>query len=136
MWSCPICDQKFVRNHQNHSCKEKELSDHLNGRSEHTQGLFWHFIEAYNEIAKITVHPTKSMIAIAGKTRVAYVTRLGKDFMDVTFPFDRPYKDNLCFVKIAQVPGQQQYNHHFRMMSPGDINEEVRTYMKLALRLD
>lgn len=133
MWTCPICDQKFVRNHQNHSCKDKELSDHLGGKSEHTQGLFWHFIEAYREIGNITVHPTKSMIAIAGKTRVAYITRLGKDFMDVTFPFDRPYNDNLCFAKIAQVPGTNQYNHHFRMMRAEDINKEVRKYMKLAL---
>ena len=111
----------------------KELSDHLNGKSEHTLGLFQHFIAEYKKLGDISVHPTKSMIAIAGKTRVAYVTRLGKDFMDVTFPFNRPYYDNLCFKKIAQVPGTQQYNHHFRMMHKEDINKEVKKYMKLAL---
>jgi hypothetical protein len=135
MWSCPICDQKFVRNAQNHSCRDKELSDHLAGKSEHTQNLFWHFIESYLEIGKITVHPTKSMIAIASKTRLAYITRLGKDFMDVTFMFDQPYNDNLCFTKIAQVPGTSQYNHHFRMMNPGDINKEVKKFMKLAYKM-
>ena len=112
----------------------KELSEFLNGKSEHTLKLFWHFIGVYKEIGDITIHPTKSMIAIAGKTRVAYITRLGKDFMDVTFPFDRPYNENLCFKKIAQVPGQQQFNHHFRMMRPSDINQEVKNYMKLALK--
>jgi len=30
------------------------------------------------------------------------------------------------------VPGQQQFNHHFRMCSPEDINEEVLHFMKLA----
>jgi len=136
MWTCPICNQKFVRNNQSHSCKDKELSDFLAGKSEHTIGLFWNFIEAYQQIGKITVHPTKSMIAIAAKTRVAYITRLGKDFMDVTFPFDRPYTDNLCFTKIAQVPGTSQYNHHFRMMNVGDINKEVKKFMKLALDIN
>jgi hypothetical protein len=112
----------------------KELSDHLNGKSEYTLSLFRHFIAEYKKLGDISIHPTKSMIAIAAKTRVAYVTRLGKDFMDVTFPFDQPYNDNLCFAKIAQVPGTQQYNHHFRMMQPGDINSEVKKFMKLALK--
>jgi hypothetical protein len=112
----------------------KELSDHLKGKSEHTLALFRHFVAEYKKLGDISIHPTKSMIAIAAKTRVAYITRLGKDFMDVTFPFDQPYNDNLCFAKIAQVPGTQQYNHHFRMMQPGDINKEVKKYMKLALR--
>jgi len=134
MWTCPICNQKFVKNNQTHSCKDKELSDFLNGKSEHTVGLFWSFIEAYKDIGKITVHPTKSMIAIAATTRVAYITRLGKDFMDVSFPFDQAYNDNLCFMRIAQVPGTNQYNHYFRMMRPEDINKEVKSYMKLALR--
>ena len=132
MWTCPICSQKFVRNNQNHSCKDKELSDFLHGKSEHTLSLFWHFIECYQEIGKVTVHPTKSMIALAAKTRLAYITRLGKDFMDVSFPFDQPYNDNLCFARIAQVPGTNQYNHHFRMMNREDVNKEVKKYMKLA----
>ncbi|HET6996172.1 MAG TPA: hypothetical protein VFI06_14365, partial [Chitinophagaceae bacterium] len=66
------------------------------------------------------------------RTRMAYVTRVGKGFIDITFPFTKPYPDNLCFHKIAQVPGQQQFNHHFRMMSEEDINEEVLGFMKLA----
>jgi hypothetical protein len=111
-----------------------ELSEHLSGKSEHTLALFRHFIGEYKKLGNITVHPTKTMIAIAAKTRVAYITRLGKDFMDVTFPFDQPYNDNLCFKKIAQVPGQQQYNHHFRMMRVEDVNKEVKKFMKLALR--
>ena len=60
------------------------------------------------------------------------MTRLGKNFTDVTFPFTKPYNDNLCFIKIAQVPGQQQFNHHFRMYSKEDVNDEVLRFMKLA----
>jgi hypothetical protein len=72
------------------------------------------------------------MIAFAGRTRIAYVTRLGKDFVDITFPFTKSYPDNLCFHKIAQVPGQQQFNHHFRMMRREDLNKEVESFMRLA----
>jgi Domain of unknown function (DUF5655) len=132
MWTCPLCGQPFVNNNQVHSCNDKTLNDFLKGKSAHTISLFWHFVQQYHQIGKITVHPTKSMIAFAGKTRIAYITRLGKDFIDVTFPFKKPHNDNLCFYKIAQVPGQQQFNHHFRMQSQEDLNEEVLSFMKLA----
>jgi Domain of unknown function (DUF5655) len=132
MWTCPLCRQRFVNNNQSHSCGDKVLADFLKGKSEHTLLLFWHFVNQYQQLGKVTIHPTKSMIAFAAKTRIAYVIRLGKDFVDVVFPFTKPYKDNLCFHKIAQVPGSQQFNHHFRMCGPEDVNEEVLAFMKLA----
>ena len=132
MWSCPLCHQRFVNTNQMHSCNDKTLNDFLKGKSEHTVSLFWYFVQQYYQVGNVTIHPTKSMIAFAAKTRIAYITRLGKDFVDITFPFDKPYNDNLCFHKIAQVPGQQQFNHHFRMYRREDVNDEVRAFMKLA----
>ena len=58
--------------------------------------------------------------------------QLGKNFIDVVFPFKQAYEDNLCFTKIKQVPGTDDYNHHFRMYFKEDINAEVLKYMKLA----
>ena len=132
MWTCPLCGQQFVNNNQLHSCNDKTLADYLTGKTAHTISLFWHFVQKFQEIGNVTIHPTKSMIAFAAKTRIAYVTRLGRDFVDVTFPFNKAYADNLCFHKIAQVPGTKQYNHHFRMQHKDDVNEEVLYYMKLA----
>jgi hypothetical protein len=86
----------------------------------------------FRSSVKVTIHPTKSMIAFASKKRIAYVIQLGKNFVDIVLPFDKPYEDNLCFRKIAQVPGTQQFNHHLRLMSKDDINKEVLHFMKLA----
>ena len=142
MWICPQCKQKFVNNNlpagrqdQVHSCNDTVLDDFLSGKSADTISLFWHFVDAYQQIGRVTIHPTKTMIALAAKTRIAYVLKLGKNFVDVVFPFDRPYPDNLCFRKIAQVPGQQQFNHHLRLMQPRDVNAEVKKFMKLAFDL-
>jgi hypothetical protein len=135
MWICPHCHQKFVNNNQVHSCGDTVLDDFLNDKSSHTVSLFWHFVDVFQEMGKVTIHPTKSMIAFAAKTRIAYVIQLGKNFVDIVFPFQQPYHENLCFRKIAQVPGQQQYNHHLRMMQKGDINGEVKKFMKLAYDL-
>ncbi len=74
------------------------------------------------------------MIGIATpRKRIAYITQLGKNFIHVVFPFKQPYPDNLCFQKIAQVPGDsKQFNHHFRMQFKDDVNKEVMSFMKLS----
>lgn len=108
--------------------------DFLTGKSETTLSLFHHFIDTYKSMGELTVYPAKTMIGIAhaGK-RIAWVTQLGKNFVHVVFPFKKTYPGNLCFQKIAPVPGDaHQFNHHFRMYYKEDINEEVRGFMKLA----
>ena len=116
---------------------EKALDDFLNGKSAHTRMLFNHFVEEYKKIGKITIRPAKTMIGIAtSRKRIAYITQLGKDFIHVVFPFEIPYPENLCFQKIAQVPGNaKQFNHHLRMYAREDVNKEVIGFMKLAFRL-
>lgn len=135
MWNCPLCKRAFKRTNQVHSCLDKSMDDFLWNKSLHTTALFYHFIHEYELIGNISVHPTKSMIALAGKKRLAYIIYLGKDFMDVVFPFKKSYEDNLCFVKIKPVPGSNDFNHHFRMYLQEDINEEVKYYMKMAYNL-
>lgn len=112
----------------------RTLGDFLHGKSDHTMMLFNHFIEHYNKIGKITLHPAKTMIAIVSQQKcIAYVTQLGKNFIHIVFPFEKSYSDNLCFQKIAKVPGDvRQFNHHFRMCDREDVNEEVLKFMRLA----
>lgn len=106
----------------------------LEGKSEHTRALFHHFVNTFATLAPITLHAAKTMIGISdGKRRVAWITALGKNFVHVVFPFSQPYHDNLCFIKIAQVPGTSQYNHHFRLQATDDVNEELIGFMKRAL---
>lgn len=112
---------------------EKQLSEFLSGKSEHTLALFHHFINRFEDIGNITVEPTKTMIGISNShKRIAWITQLGRSFIHVVFPFKREYPDNLCFVKMGQVPGQNQFNHHFRMNLIDDLNDEVLSFMRLA----
>ena len=109
------------------------IPDFLSGKPAETVALFNHFITEYQKQGAITLHPSKSMIGIANAhKRIAWITQAGKNFIHVVFPFNKPYPDNLCFQKIAKVPGQEQFNHHFRMYHREDINEEVIQYMKMA----
>jgi hypothetical protein len=113
--------------------EENKLAEFIRGKSDHTLMLYDHFLNEFKKIGDIKIEPTKTMIGIANShKRIAWVTQLGKNFIHVVFPFNQPYYDNLCFQKVAQVPGQQQFNHHFRMLSADDLNEEVLGFMRLA----
>lgn len=112
------------------------ISTFLSGKSEHTLSLFDHFVSEYESLGTITIQPTKTMIAIDnGHKRIAWITQLGKNFIHVVFPFAQPFQDNLCFQKVAQVPGSNQFNHHFRMLFKEDLNDEVKKFMQIALEL-
>jgi len=114
--------------------QDKTIADFLVGKPQHTIDLFDHFIAVYNSIGVIELHAAKTMIGVSNsRKRIAWITQFGKNFIHVVFPFKEPHPDNLCFVKIAQVPGDsKQFNHHFRMLYTSDINDEVEYYMKLA----
>ncbi len=95
--------------------------------------LFHHFISEFEKIGDVRVEATKTMIGISNShKRIAWVTQLGKNFIHVVLPFKQPYEDNLCFQKVGQVPGQQQFNHHLRVLNDDDINEEVLVFMGMA----
>jgi hypothetical protein len=113
---------------------DPQLMPFVAGKPAHTLALFDHFIKEFGALGAITLHPAKTMIGISnGEKRIAWITALGKNFIHVVFPFDEPYEQNLCFQKIAQVPGQRQFNHHFRMLEADDVNDEVRGFMRKAL---
>jgi hypothetical protein len=117
----------------NHS-ENSTIAGFLDGKSEHTLSLFHHFVTEFEGMGTLFIHPTKTMIAIDnGQKRIAWITQLGKNFIHVVFPFKEPFNDNLCFQKVGQVPGSNQFNHHFRMLQKEDLNEEVRKFMKIAL---
>jgi hypothetical protein len=115
----------------------KSIVDFLKGKSPLTLELFDYFVEQFEKVGNVTLHPAKTMIGVATpRKRISWITQLGKNFVHVVFPFEKPYPDNLCFQKIAQVPGdEKQFNHHFRMYAKEDVNEEVMQFMKLAIEL-
>lgn len=133
MWTCPKCDQKFVKNNHPHSCNERTVDDFLKGKSVHTVGLFHFFIDEYKQLGDFVLHPARSRIAFAAQIRFGYIHQLGKDFLDVVLTFNKPYNDNLCFYRIGEVPGGKYYQHYLRLMQKEDVNDEVRKFMKMAL---
>jgi hypothetical protein len=112
---------------------DNSISPFLTGKSSHTLALFHHFINEFEKIGDIKIESTKTMIGISNAhKRIAWVTQLGKNFIHVVLPFRQLYEDNLCFQKAGQVPGQNQFNHHLRILNIEDINDEVLKFMRMA----
>ena len=112
---------------------EHQISTFLNGKSDHTLMLYKHFIYNFQQIGNIKIEATKTMIGISNShKRIAWITQLGRNFIHVVLPFKQEYADNLCFQKVAWVPGQNQCNHHFRMLNVEDLNDEVLEFMRMA----
>lgn len=132
MWTCNLCSRSFKHANQVHYCSDKTVGDFLTGKTDHALALFDSLVEKLNEIGPIKCHATKTMIVMAAEVRFAYIITIGKNFIDIVLPFKVPYQDNLCFRKIAKVPGSDDYNHHLRLMFGHDLNEEVVGYLKKA----
>jgi len=117
--------------------EEKALADFLKGKSAIALELFAHFVKEFQAVGTdIRLSPAKTMIGVASpRKRIAYITQVGKNFVHAVFLFGQPFHDNLCFQKIAEVPGQKQFNHHFRMLAKDDVNDEIKGFMKLAYEL-
>jgi hypothetical protein len=133
MWNCPLCKQQFVKINHPHSCNERTVEDFLVGKSPEVVELYQCFINEYQKIGLFKLHPAKSRIAFAADIRFGYIHRLGKDFLDVVLTFHEAFHDNLCFYRIGEVPGGKYFQHYLRLYKKEDINEEVRSFMKMAL---
>ena len=116
--------------------KTRPLEDWFSRKPSATRAIFDHFVTEYKRLGDITVRPAKTMIVVTTPRKgIAYIVPR-KDVIDVVMPFKQAYPDNLCFHKIAQVPGgPPQFNHHLRLVDKKDINKEVRRFMLLAYEL-
>lgn len=114
---------------------DPKLSEFLNRKSPQSRELFWHLVSAFEEIGATDFHAAKTMVCFKRRRNFAYVIQFGKGFIDLLLPFKEPFEDNLCFRKISALPGEGDYNHHVRIFTKDDLNEEVRFYMKKAFDL-
>jgi len=109
-----------------------QLKEFLIGKTEYTLGLFRFFIDELNTFGIFEVKATKTMIVLQSTVPFAYVTQLGKNFIHIVLPFNQAFDNQLCFSKISNVPGTNQFNHHLRIYYTEDFNDEVMYFLKLA----
>lgn len=132
MWTCPKCGQEFRNENTNHACNVRTLESFLLGKPEHIRSAF----DALHEyVLQLTGYlaPTKTMIALAGKKRFGYIYQITRNRIELVLLFHGiRHEDNLCFSRIANVPGSNQYNHVVHLTSADDFNDEVKKFVRMA----
>ena len=91
MWTCPKCKRTFKRDHQAHSCNDKSIADFLKGKSENVIAMYDHFVRELSALGDVQIRATKTAIALSADVRLGDIRRIGKDFVDICFYFDRSY---------------------------------------------
>lgn len=132
-WTCALCGREFLRVNQTHACRVRSLDDCFHRKLPVTRDIYNAIDNAFSQLTPCRAAATKTMIVFTNKMTFAYIPRIGKNSVDLVLPFSKPFRDNECFYKIAEVPGSTVYNHYCRIFDPADINEELRTYMKMAV---
>jgi Domain of unknown function (DUF5655) len=133
MWTCPKCGASLVQKNLSHSCGDYTVEGFLAGKPSRGVELFWYFLNEYKKIGPITLHPVKTRIAFMVDVRFAAVNRVGKEFLDghlwlkerVTSP---------KFYKIEYL-GHDNYIHRFRIREEGEIDDEFRSFMRMAYEI-
>ena len=107
---------------------DKTLADFLTGKSQYAVELFFQLANEVLQLGTVVITVKKTMIAFEANKSFLWVVYFGKDFLDVVLPFTEKHENNLCFNRIKQVPGTNQFNHYLRIYLASDINDEVRDY--------
>jgi len=130
MWTCPNCGHQFFQRNLWHSCGNFTVEGFLEGKSERAIELFWYFVNEYNKIGPIILHPVKTRIALMVQVRFAGVTKLGKDYIEGAF-WSKEKVNSDKFYKISQL-SPHDWGLHFRISDESFIDDEFRRYMKAA----
>lgn len=130
LWTCPQCGAKFFQKNLWHSCGKYTVEGFLKGRSERAIQLYNYFLEEYEKIGPILVHPVKSRIAFMVKIRFSGVYKMGQDYIEGGFLLTEKHPGKKIF-EIEFIP-KIYYVHRFRIYNETDIDDEFKKYMKMA----
>ena len=110
-----------------------DVENFLKNKPPAAVALFRLFASQMQTLGPVTLRPTKTTVAFETHRHMAYLYAFGKSFVSGVFRFPRSYEGHLCFFKVAPVaPGAKVYAHYFRLYEPSDLDEELRSFMKLA----
>jgi hypothetical protein len=133
MWTCPKCGAQFVTKNMWHSCGIYTVAEFLYGKTVRAIGLYQYFLDGYRKIGPVILHPAKTRISFMVKVRFSGVNRIGKDYIAGGFWLKQRI-ESPKFHKIEFIP-RDNYIHYFKIHDESDIDDEFRTYMKIAYEI-
>ncbi|MFQ5944455.1 MAG: DUF5655 domain-containing protein [Anaerolineales bacterium] len=132
LWRCPKCDRKFVNRNQWHSCGRFSVDRHLEGKDASIISVYQRFVRAVRGCGPITLVPIKTRIGFQARITFADIM-VRRHWIDCYVILSRR-SNNPRFARIESL-SRHSHVHHFRVSSPADIDDEVRSWLCQAYRV-
>jgi hypothetical protein len=130
MWTCPKCDARFVTRNLPHSCVKRSVEEFLADKPERGVELYRVFLREYRLIGDVLEHAVKTRVALMVDVRFASVNKIREDHIDGHL-WLKQRVESPKFYRVDHLDGDDHI-HHFRVSDESQIDDEFRSYMKLA----
>jgi hypothetical protein len=129
LWTCPECNRRFANRNQTHTCGLTALEHHLEGRPAAVREIVGRVIALAERNGPVTVLPQKTRIALAARMSFAAL-QPRRAWVDGHVVLARR-REAPRFTRIETFsPGN--HLHAFRLSSPGDVDDEVASWLAVA----
>lgn len=113
-----------------HSCGDFSIEKFLAGKSPLAVSLYEHFSALVNECGPVRLAPAKTRIGFQVRMTFAAVNKLNEQGLQAHVVLSRRL-DNTRFTRIDTMT-PRCYVHHFRIKSLGELDDEVRSWLREA----
>lgn len=130
LWTCPKCKRQFVNSNMPHSCGHYSVRQFLTGKSQRAISLYEHFSALVSDCGPVKIAPAKTRVGFQARMIFAAVNKLNDHCLDAHVVLSRRL-DSPRFRRIETMT-PKCYVHHFRIESLGELDDEVRTWLREA----
>lgn len=116
-----------------HSCGRYSVAKFLAGKSEHAVTLYEAFSDLVRDCGPVQIAPAKTRIGFQVRMIFAAVNKLGDQGLDAHVVLTRRLQ-NPRFTRIETMT-PKCYVHHFRVESLGELDDEVRNWLREAYQV-
>ncbi|MDH3683745.1 MAG: DUF5655 domain-containing protein, partial [Acidimicrobiia bacterium] len=131
LWSCSVCERRFVNANQWHSCGNLELSDILAGASDRARAIYDAIEAELEAVDGLRVHPQKTRIAFITRMTFASV-KLARRWVDLGLIVDEPIDDTR--VRRIDLYGPTSFGHEVRLEAVDAVDADVRSWLARSVR--
>jgi len=132
LWKCPACGHRFVTKNLSHSCVKVPLASHFRGRPAARKQTFDRWLAAARSCGRVTAYAQKTRIVIMARVRFAGAV-VHTAYLDAGL-WLRRRADHRTLRKIDDY-GRLGQVHHFRLLSPADVDAALEALMREAYRV-
>ena len=129
LWRCPQCNRRFANRNQTHTCGLHDLDHHFARRDPLVRELYDIVVAAVRAIGPVIILPEKTRIAFQVRMSFAQVSPRSR-WLDGHVVLARRL-EHPRFRRIETI-SPRNHVHHFRLSSPGDVDETFIAWLREA----